>query len=403
MGALGSTNRGEFLFSSSYRSLKTQGVFCTITQPAADGARRQGLFQQAVQDALNQARQAGLKDPIVVGALPFDTREPSFLYIPQEYEFFEPDDNAVVRVESHPVVQSATSSPDEDHFKAGVRQALDAFQHSTIKKAVLGRILDLQLAEPVVVDQILASLQARNPTGYRFRVPLTGDTDLIGVSPELLVRKTGSQVDSNPLAGSAKRQSNARQDKATADALLHSGKDGYEHRLVIDEIKRLLAPYCSPLHVPDQPSVLSTSTMWHLSTAIQGVLTDASTSALQLACALHPTPAVCGFPTEQARDLIHRIEPFDRGLFAGTVGWCDASGDGEWVVTIRCATVQRNRIRLFAGAGIVEGSRPDAEWAEIRAKLGTMLTAFGYDDHAALTMNNPQNTPSSTHHRAVRA
>ncbi|MNG14992.1 Isochorismate synthase DhbC [compost metagenome] len=117
--------------------------------------------------------------------------------------------------------------------------------------------------------------------------------------------------------------------------------------------------------------------MWHLSTAIQGQLQDSRVSVLQLACQLHPTPAVCGFPTRLARKLIDLVEPFERGLFTGMVGWCDGDGNGEWVITIRCATVRQNLIRLFAGAGIVEASCPDSEWAETEAKLGTMLNAFG--------------------------
>lgn len=100
-------------------------------------------------------------------------------------------------------------------------------------------------------------------------------------------------------------------------------------------------------------------------------------TALQLACLIHPTPAVCGFPTERARRLIRFVEPFERGLFTGMVGWSDAEGNGEWVVTIRCGTVKGNLVRLFAGAGIVEASSPDSEWAEVQTKLGTMLRACG--------------------------
>lgn len=117
--------------------------------------------------------------------------------------------------------------------------------------------------------------------------------------------------------------------------------------------------------------------MWHLSTVIKGELLDAEVSSLDLAVALQPTPAVCGAPTEKARQAISEIEPFDRGFFTGMVGWCDADGDGEWVVTIRCAEANGQSLRLFAGAGVVGESKPEEELAETGAKFQTMLRAMG--------------------------
>ncbi len=99
--------------------------------------------------------------------------------------------------------------------------------------------------------------------------------------------------------------------------------------------------------------------MWHLSTEVKGTLLDESISALELASALHPTPAVCGTPTEKAREAIQEIEPFDREFFTGMLGWSDINGDGEWIVTIRCAEVEENSLRLYAGAGIVAESKPE--------------------------------------------
>ena len=119
--------------------------------------------------------------------------------------------------------------------------------------------------------------------------------------------------------------------------------------------------------------------MLHLGTLITGELRDERVSALELACALHPTPAVCGTPTAPARELIGRVEGFERGFYAGMVGWTDASGDGEWAVAIRCAEVEGDRLRLYAGAGIVPGSQPGAELAETSAKFRTLLGALGVE------------------------
>jgi len=192
------------------------------------------------------------------------------------------------------------------------------------------------------------------------------------------LRKEGTNIFSNPLAGSAKRLLNKDEDNANANALLHSTKDNFEHKLVIDDVRRVLLPHCESLDAPLQPELMSTSRMWHLSTQIKGQLKNEDESVLALACQLHPTPAVCGYPTRLARKLIDLVEPFERGLFTGMVGWCDAHGNGEWVVTIRCGTVSKNQVRLFAGAGIVEASNPDAEWLETQAKLATMMDAFGF-------------------------
>jgi isochorismate synthase len=95
---------------------------------------------------------------------------------------------------------------------------------------------------------------------------------------------------------------------------------------------------------------------------------------------LHPTAAVCGQPREIAAAAIEQLESFERGFFTGAVGWCDSAGDGQWMVTIRCAEVHGNRARLYAGAGIVTGSDPEAEAAETSAKFQTLLRAMGIDE-----------------------
>jgi isochorismate synthase len=119
--------------------------------------------------------------------------------------------------------------------------------------------------------------------------------------------------------------------------------------------------------------------MWHLGTTITGELADPDVSVLRLAAALHPTPAVCGTPTAVARDLVGELEPFDRGYYAGAVGWVDTSGDGEWAVAIRCAEVAARSLRLYAGGGILPASDPEAELAETSAKFQTLLRAMGLD------------------------
>lgn len=206
---------------------------------------------------------------------------------------------------------------------------------------------------------------------------------LIGASPELLVARSGQLVTANPLAGSAARSSDPAEDKRRADALLLSAKDRHEHAVVVEAVASALRPYCRKLDVPAEPSVIGTKTMWHLSTKVTGELLEPAASSLELAVAMHPTPAVCGTPTGPARTAIRELESFDRRYFTGMVGWCDAAGDGEWAVTIRCAEIGEDAVTLYAGAGIVEGSDPAAELAETSSKLKTLLLAMGMNPDTA--------------------
>ncbi|MED2933316.1 chorismate-binding protein, partial [Bacillus wiedmannii] len=159
-------------------------------------------------------------------------------------------------------------------------------------------------------------------------------------------------------------------------------KDLHEHAVVVEAVAAALRPYCHTLHVPEKPSVIHSEAMWHLSTEVKGELKDPNTTSLELAIALHPTPAVCGTPMEEAREAIQKIEPFDREFFTGMLGWSDLNGDGEWIVTIRCAEVQENTLRLYAGAGVVAESKPEDELAETSAKFQTMLKALGLRDNS---------------------
>ena len=366
-----------FSFASGDRELITSGVLQPVDTPAIKGDEAGSLFQKTIEQAFERARRAGQGNPIIVGAIPFDPAEASCLYVPEHAQWraraaAEPGNGGAL-----PPLVEQRNIPGEHAFKRSVEHAIVNFRHSDVRKAVLSVQRELVFAQDVDVDVMQRNLRAQNSSGYHFRVPMADGATLLGVSPELLVRKDGMSFVSNPLAGSARRMADAEDDRRNAQWLAASEKDHYEHGFVTQDIAARVGELCTQLDVPKRPSLISTAALWHLSTRIEGTLSDPTVSALQLACRLHPTPAVCGFPTELARRLIRFVEPSERGLFTGMVGWCDAQGNGEWVVTIRCGTVRRNRVRLFAGAGIVEASQPDAEWAEVQTKLGTMLRACG--------------------------
>ncbi|WP_438445413.1 isochorismate synthase DhbC [Gorillibacterium sp. sgz5001074] len=373
----------SFFLASPSGTLLTEGEFTRISLP--DGVLSPKELSLRVSEALEQAKRAGLENPVAVGAIPFDPALPARLLIPQSAEWSEPlrfrpsgETERVLegecRLEEHP-------SPEA--YRTGVTRGLEMIGKGELSKIVLARTLELTSSKPIPHGRLLRNLAVHNPLGYTFAVNLTGPSSggrgriLCGASPELLVARKGKRVASNPLAGSAARSPDPVEDQRRAAALFESEKDLHEHAVVVEAVMEALGPYCTHMIVPKHPSVIRTRTMWHLSSEISAVLLDDATSSLELAAALHPTPAVCGRPTEAAREAIREIEPFDRGFYTGMVGWCDSEGNGEWVVTIRCAEAEENKIRLYAGAGIVSGSSAEEELRETSAKLRTMLNAMG--------------------------
>ncbi|HEX9123424.1 MAG TPA: chorismate-binding protein, partial [Actinomycetota bacterium] len=153
-------------------------------------------------------------------------------------------------------------------------------------------------------------------------------------------------------------------------------KEREEHAVVVEAVSQTLSLFCEDLRHPREPELLGTANVWHLSTPFRGRLRPSVESVLELVSALHPTPAVCGTPRDAARKALVDLEPFDRGLYAGPVGWIDANGDGEWAIALRCAEVGEGTARLFAGAGIVADSVPEMELDETERKFRALLDSL---------------------------
>ena len=199
---------------------------------------------------------------------------------------------------------------------------------------------------------------------------------LVCASPELLVSRAGDSVRSHPMAGTAPRGGDPTTDQRLAASLLASAKDRAEHQITIDMVHDTLLPWCSYLDYEAEPSVVPVANLQHLATLVEGRLSHPAPSVLELIAALHPTPAVSGWPRDEAIDWIGAHEGFDRGLYAGTAGWADSRGNGTWAVSLRCAEVDGRRARVIAGNGIVSDSDPTTELAETRVKLQALLGAL---------------------------
>jgi isochorismate synthase len=367
---------GATLFASPRRVLIGRGI--KALAPQCTPAERAAQAMQLLRDH-------GAPGDVLMGALPFTDAAPARLFIPAEVSTRSPraagPQQQPVPTPNYRRPHAVRMQPTPETYRDNVEKALACIRATGLEKVVLSRSLSMDVR--VDLASLLQRLAGRNPLGYTFAIDLADSPaprrTLIGASPELLLSRRGRQVVSHPLAGSIPRSPDPVEDKRRADGLLQSAKDLHEHALVVDAVAIALRPFCKSLWVPPRPSLLATPTMWHLGTEVRGELADPASSSLHLALALHPTPAVCGHPTTEARDFIGKVEGFERGYFAGLVGWCDADGDGEWAVTLRCAEVGDADATLYAGAGIVAGSLAADELLETSGKLRTMLSAMGLE------------------------
>jgi isochorismate synthase len=268
-----------------------------------------------------------------------------------------------------------TPSPSLDGYRAAVADAVARIRGGVLRKVVLARAIEVRAGRRLDPRLLVSRLRAVDPDAYTFAAP-TDDGVIVGASPELLVSRRGREIRSNPLAGSAPRSGDPDQDRANAEALASSAKDREEHAIVVDAVAQTLRPFCEELTWDPEPVLRDTPNVWHLSTSFRGVLRDPAPTALDLVSALHPTPAVAGTPTDAALTAIGELEPFDRGRYAGPVGWIDANGDGEWAIALRCAELVGDRAILSAGAGIVADSDPALELDETERKFRAFLDAL---------------------------
>ena len=255
-------------------------------------------------------------------------------------------------------------------WAARVEEIRGAIASGQFEKIVAARRAEVELAAPLDTALLLSRLDARQPDCFRFAFR-RGEGLFAGASPERLISRRGDLVESEALAGSISGGSGA-----AASALLASRKDRGEHAVVTRAIARALAPVCSSLEMPPAPEVRALRHVMHLSTPVRGRL-ERPRHVIDLAAALHPTPAVGGEPSSAAQAWIAATEETPRGWYAGAVGWFDAAGDGELAVAIRSGLVAGHRAYVYAGAGIVAESNPDAEYAETGLKQRALLDVLG--------------------------
>lgn len=259
-----------------------------------------------------------------------------------------------------------------EEYESAVGEAVRRIDAGDLAKVVLARQLLGELHEEDGLRAVINRLAEDYPDTWVYAVD-----GLIGASPETLVRVDHGTVSARVLAGTTARGAGEASDRARAAALASSAKDLAEHALAVASAVKRLEPHTARLDTSPEPFTLQLPNLWHLATDLKGTLGDGS-SSLDLVQAVHPTAAVAGTPRRVALRVLAELEGFDRGRYAGPVGWIDGDGDGEWAIALRCAQVDADgTVAAYAGCGIVHDSVPSDELAETVMKFRPIVEAFG--------------------------
>lgn len=271
-------------------------------------------------------------------------------------------------------VVDMTSSPVPIEWGRHVRAAIRAIKANELAKVVLSRRIAARLSHPIDPAALARALTRSHPGCHIFSLP-SGQGHVVAASPEPLAIKRGTRLVSHALAGTAKRHAGPDGDGRAAQGLLASSKERLEHAIVVESIVARMREICTWVEHPPAPAIKPLRFVQHLWTPVTGELRQGVGLLDAVAC-LHPTPAVLGMPAAAARDWLERIGERRDGLYSGVAGWIDAAGDGDAVVVLRAAHIEDRKAILWAGAGIMAASDPDAELAETELKLATMLEAL---------------------------
>jgi menaquinone-specific isochorismate synthase len=377
---------GDFLFARSNQTLIGQGVALRLS---AKGKDRIASLAKKWQEVCAEAEILdGMKLPgsslVAFSSITFseNSQVESVLVVPKRLYVIRPEASFVIEVEAEEHHLAEPCAPTK--FEAGklspagftdaVSKAIRTIEQTELKKVVLSRDLEMVLPQQPDLTEPLARLRARYPECWTYKVE-----GVFGASPELLLRAERGEVSARVLAGTAGRGTDPDVDRAIADGLSHSIKNNHEHGYAVQSMVSELEPFCEWVEADAQPFSLALPDLWHLATDVRGKLKPA-TSLLDVIAKLHPTAAVAGTPRELAIELIEELEPYDRGGYAGPVGWVSADGSGELAIALRGGIIetQGNQVvvRAIAGCGIVAESDPQAELAETELKFRAVRYAF---------------------------
>ncbi|HVA52572.1 MAG TPA: isochorismate synthase [Acidimicrobiales bacterium] len=335
---------------------------------------------------------------VAFATLPFDRNAPGELQVPEflftqtasgdawltrpegSANWRESYDAVVAPTQETQSLRSLTFQPTPEEYAHNVALAVEILRRKEIDKVVLARAVLGSVPDPIDAAAIAQRLRLREPICTLYSLPANDGQRFVGASPELLVRRTGVEIQCHPLAGTITLPPNVAPDDYQT-WLLGSTKNLHEYGVLVDEVVRNLATVYDDVDADPEPTVVTLRTVAHLGAWVRARSHDLDTApdALEVLRMLHPTAAVGGVPRQSAYDLIRRLEQHDRGHYAGPLGWMDANGDGEWWIGIRGVLVKGREFEAWAGAGIVSESDPIAEREETKDKLASVLTSVLVD------------------------
>jgi len=377
---------GELLtaFTSPFRQLWGLGVAARIELPAPwvdhVDAVAEALAALVGDDAVDQPGTG----PVAFGALPYDRTASATLVVPAVVHGISPDGTRWRTDLGHaptdgldlpptPRTIEVTSLRPPDDWCDAVAAATKRIAGGELTKVVLAR--ELLVTADEAFDPATVFLRLRDGAPHAYCCCIDG---FVAASPELLVSRVGDVVRAQPMAGTAPRTGDPARDQRAAAELAASAKNRIEHQITIDMVHETVLPWCSYLDAEPEPNVVPAGPVQHLATLVEGRLSQPTPSVLELVAALHPTPAVGGWPRDAALRVQHELEGAERGRYAGPVGWVDARGNGEFAVGIRSAELNGRTARVFAGVGVVSDSDPQSELDETRAKAQAVLSALSH-------------------------
>ncbi len=273
--------------------------------------------------------------------------------------------------------KSGNEPKDKKKWKNQVKELLEKIDEGEIEKVVLSRKVELTFTTDVLVEPILKNLIDNYPECTLF-IYHKGKSSFIGASPEVLAKFDEKKMQLEILAGSSLRSTNVNEDLKLGQDLLINAKDLNEHNIVINYIKSSLEKSVDSIEI-SQPSIKKLKNIQHIRSLINLDL-NSSSSSIGTIWKVHPTPAVCGLPADNALNIIKKLENHQRGLYAGLIGWFDFQNNGELVLAIRSALINGNKLIAYAGCGIIKGSDPDAEFKETDLKLKPFLSIFSNEN-----------------------
>ena len=278
------------------------------------------------------------------------------------------------------VINQCQDNIDKNTHLYIINEIINEIKTKNIKKVVYSRLKKIELNKPLNISSAIESLRLKYPHCINFFIKIPHRGTFFGSTPEQLVSSSNNNITTEAIAGTINRGNDALNDLKLENELKNNQKYIEEHKIVIDEIKRLLNPKLNNISISNEPSILKLHNLQHLITKITGTLKN-NIHILELVRILHPTPAVAGLPTTDALKLICEYEQHDRGWYSAPIGWVDKFGNGDFCVSLRSGYVIDNIMHIFSGAGIVEKSIPEDEWEETEMKFKTILSIFDKSNH----------------------